>query len=530
MPVEARPATTGYRIRRFVDRNRPAVLGAAGALVALVVGLGVAVWQGQVAAAERDRAEAALVEAAHERDRAQQQAARAGAVQTFLVDMIGRAAPATTGGTALTVREVLDEADTELMTPAMQNQPEVSMQVRTTLGRMYRVLGRGEAAVRQGRLAYRMGLQHLGAADSLTLQTGSQYGISLLRTGQIQKADSLYGILVPRLNHVEASPALRFVVLSHYGEVLRHQSRLDSAEAVLDTALRWYDRSSQPDTTLWTTALSNLGGVYRRQGRLDDAEDAYRRALTIAEERASEERLPSIAILANNLGNVYANRGDYAEAEPLLRRSLTLMTDLFGETSGNVAATLTNLSRSLYEQGKLTEADRLSKRAVALHREVFPPSDYRIGFALGVRARILLARGQWRATQTSADESLRLFRNALGAQHPATLGMHQTLADVHERLGAWDAAATHSKAALAGYRAVRDSTDAAVIGTRVQLGRVRTMQGRYDEAERLLLAAHRVQTGDSLTSVHRETHNWLVRLYDAWGRPDAAERWRGEAQ
>ena len=530
LPVVARPATTGYRIRRFVARNRTAVLGAVGALLALIVGLGVAVWQGQVAAAQRDRAEQALQNAAEERDRAQQQAARAEAVQTFLVDMIGRAAPATTGGEALTIREVLDEAEAELNAPAMRQQPEVSMDVRTTLGRMYRVLGRGEDAVRQGRRAYQMGLQHLGATDSLTLQTGSQYGISLLRTGQFQQADSLYGVLVPRLQSMDAPPSLRFVLLSHYGEVLRHQQRLDSAEVTLQTALRAYDRMSTPDTTLWTTALSNLGGVYRRQQRFDAAEEAYRRALSIAEQRAYEERAPSIAILANNLGTLHTNRGEPEQAEPLLRRSLRLMIDLFGETSGNVAATLTNLSRVLHVQDKIAAADTLSARAVAVHREVFPPSDYRIGFALAARVSVLMTQERSADARAAAEEALRLFQNTLGPQHPNTISMRQTVAQAARQQGDLQAAAVQQAAVLKAYRATRDSTDAALATAQVQLGDIRTAQGRYDDAEQLLLDAHRVQHGDSLTALHRQIHEGLAALYDVWNRPEKAERWRNATE
>lgn len=514
MPVEARPATTGYRVRRFVDRNRPAVLGAAGALVALLVGLGVAVWQGQVAAAERDRA--------------QQQAIRARTVQTFLIDMIERAAPAVTGGDALTVREVLREADAELNTPALQAQPEVTTDVRVALGRMHRVLGQGSEAVRQGRLAYETSRQARGMTDSLTLLAGTQYGMSLLRNGQIPQADSLYRALLPRLRQGRARPALHFSLLSHYGEVLRYRSRLDSAEALLQESLDWYDRMAQPDTTLLSTALSNLAGVYRRQGRLEEAEQTYRRALTLAEENSTEERELSIAILTNNLANVQRQRGNIDASEQMFRRALDLSTTLFGEDSPNVAAILTNLSRVLSLQGDLQEADRLSARAVALHRDLFPQTDYRIGFALNVRTSILQLLGRLNDARASAEEALRLFQTNLGPQHPRTAGMHRTLAAVHREQNNLSQAAEHGTAALAAYRATFDSTHMSLAAARGELAATRTAQGQYDKAERLLQDAHRVLEGTAQTELHQQIHARLAALYEAWGRPEEARRWNDE--
>ena len=55
-PVRAQPDTIGYRAAKFMQRNRLAVAAAALVVTALVVGLGVAAWQAQVARAEKANA------------------------------------------------------------------------------------------------------------------------------------------------------------------------------------------------------------------------------------------------------------------------------------------------------------------------------------------------------------------------------------------------------------------------------------------------------------------------------------------
>lgn len=51
---------------------------------------------------------------------------------------------------------------------------------------------------------------------------------------------------------------------------------------------------------------------------------------------------------------------------------------------------------------------------------------------------------------------------------------------------------------------------------------------RYAEAEPLLLEGQRVlnETFDETDERTQAVVRWLVQLYDAWGRPDQAARWR----
>ena len=55
-PITAAPESTGYRVRKYVRRNRALVAGAGAVLMALVVGLGLATWQWQAANRARDAA------------------------------------------------------------------------------------------------------------------------------------------------------------------------------------------------------------------------------------------------------------------------------------------------------------------------------------------------------------------------------------------------------------------------------------------------------------------------------------------
>jgi serine/threonine protein kinase len=91
-PVLARPDSTGYRLRKFVSRNRAAV--AAGVVIAstIIAGAGVATWQ--------------AIEAKHERDLALQQQMRSDAYSSFVSVLLQDAAGG--GAQGLTATGLLD--------------------------------------------------------------------------------------------------------------------------------------------------------------------------------------------------------------------------------------------------------------------------------------------------------------------------------------------------------------------------------------------------------------------------------------
>src|SRR5690606_10820690 len=84
-PIAARPDSTGYRMRKFVARHRLAVGSASGVLLALIAGLGAALWQADVARRHAERADAETARAEQEATLAREQALRTRKVKEFFV-------------------------------------------------------------------------------------------------------------------------------------------------------------------------------------------------------------------------------------------------------------------------------------------------------------------------------------------------------------------------------------------------------------------------------------------------------------
>ncbi|MDX1385105.1 MAG: tetratricopeptide repeat protein, partial [Thermoanaerobaculia bacterium] len=133
LPVTARPDTLRYRAGKFVRRHRFAVAAAA-AVFLLTLGFG-AVMATQ-AARIADQAEAL----ATERDRAQQEAAKAEQTAAFLADLFEAADPAARQGGALTARDLLDRGGDRLRRDFAE-QPDVQAELMDVLARTYANLG-----------------------------------------------------------------------------------------------------------------------------------------------------------------------------------------------------------------------------------------------------------------------------------------------------------------------------------------------------------------------------------------------------
>ena len=136
-PVAAGPPSSTYRLRKLARRHRGAVIAAALvflALLAAVVGTSLG-----------------FLEAAAERDRAQQEAENAHAVTEFLAGTLELTDPEIAQQPEISVRALLDHAALRLT--ALAGQGNAELRLRTTIGRAYNSLGEAPLAERHLRRA-----------------------------------------------------------------------------------------------------------------------------------------------------------------------------------------------------------------------------------------------------------------------------------------------------------------------------------------------------------------------------------------
>lgn len=375
LPVEAVPASTTYRLAKFVRRNRLPVAAGSLMALALVAGLGMATW--------------GLTQARAERDRAQVEAARAMQMVDFVRHMFESIDPVMAEGYDIALlRRVLDDAADRAVVE-LDGQPQVLSDLQYTFGLAYRAIGEWQAARQQFSAAVE--LSRLADLDEAYLATSIALAISEHHFDENEAALLRIDEVLTRLDgSPAAAPRLRLAALTTQAFALQHLQRLQEAEATFRQVIGMTEGASEADlVSERLDALRGLAQVHSDRFEFDQAVEVYQQALS--EGRAWEDPRATNVLLSlfNDLAVTYLRRQQYAEAEPLLREALERGAALYGPEHPSLLNLTSNLAGSLRQQGRAEEALPLylsaRDRAHRLHDADHPSvlaADFNLGNGL----------------------------------------------------------------------------------------------------------------------------------------------------
>jgi len=470
-PISARPDTLAYRTARFVGRHTRGV-ATGGAMVLLLVGL-VAFYTTRLAA---------------ERDRARLQADKAAKVSELLTGLLTGADPfRTRDAKEPTVRNLLD-AGAERIQKELAGEPELQAEMLTVIGRVYERLGLHdkakpllEQAVASGRRA--LGPEHERVAQSL----------------------------------------------HNLGVVLREMGDLAAAAPLLEEALAMRRRLLGREHKDVAQTLQELAYLHDLRG---DAsfEPLLREALAIRRKVLGEEHGDTVSSL-NDLGLfLLLQKGDVAGAEPLLRQCLASNRKLLGEGHPDVATAMGNLALAAQAKGDHAEAESLIRQGLSISRKALGDRHPDIGIKLYNLSKPLRSQGKYDEAAAALEEALQITRPALGEDHSRTVRFTVALALIRLEQGQARVAEPMLRHALQVRQRTLSEDDLRIGQTKSILGGVLTRLARYDEAEPLLVDAQRILKDASAPGEEgqeaRANLTRLVALYEAWGRPEQAARYR----
>jgi tetratricopeptide (TPR) repeat protein len=314
--VEACPPGTGYRLRKFLRRNRRPVLAAVVVLAALVAGVTVSTWQAVRATAAQRNAE--------------REAARARALNDYLVNhFLTEAEPGRNPrDKPITLEEILDKSGQQV-DQVFAQQPELAASLHFTFGSTY----------------YRLGLWD--RAD-----THLQKAVTTRR--------ELFG--PDRFETLEAVDKL--------AAVRQGQGRPAEAEQLLRANLETSRRCLGPEHWFTLMSMNNLAASLFDGRKLEEAEALNRECLDLYRRLIGPENLNTL-ITEHNLATTLMHRGKVDEAEPLLRANLETLRRAHGPAHPTTLVAEQNLVQLLKERGNLAEAGPLGRQNLEANRRVF---------------------------------------------------------------------------------------------------------------------------------------------------------------
>lgn len=514
-PIAARPPTLGYRARKFVRRNRTAVIGALVAILLLATQTGIF-----------------LSRLAEERDVAQREAARATETLRFLTEVFRGVDPFVGADPDLTALELLGQGAARVEAE-LTDQPAIQADILDALGSVYENLG----ALDSARSAFSRSLAIREATfgpESLEAAHGiSQLGGLLIELDEVARADSLIlrslalrrEHLPPNHPDIAADLGQRAYLADRAGRLQVSDSLFREALAVLDSSVGSPDDvRDDAELDLRGDLLSNHGALLVEMDRLEEAEAVLRKALEIRR-RLYGDRHPEVAPTLNHLANVRLRAGDYEEAEALYQELLGWSSDLLGEDHPMITAWENNLSASLRGMSRYQEATEIQIRVLERRRATYGEEHGAVASALNNLANLYTDLGRLDEANATLEEALAINRAVFGDDHPAVATNLNNLATMAWRRRDFEEALRMEQEVLEMDRRLLGPEHEYVATDLTNVGNYHLFLGQLDQAEGPL------REGLELIRRTRGSHNantanaaagyadWLI----AVGRAEEAE-------
>jgi eukaryotic-like serine/threonine-protein kinase len=356
-PIHARPDNPRYRLRKFVGRNRLAVAAATLGLVALLAGLGLALWQADAARIAAQRADA--------------EARRAESVKSFLLSVFRQSDPDGPDGAVVTARELL-ERGTQRIEVELAGEPATQAEVLDAVARIEANLGLIDRALAHAQRALALREAILPRGDARIAESRVLLGTTQQDHGDIDQAvrtleRGLAETLAARgADSLEAAEARRPLAMA----LLRPEDRARAAD-LLRQALVTIRRRLGDSHIETAETLLQLGSVLEAGQKYEEAEKACREALARLQ-RTLGPRHPKVAAAQATLAGLLDRLSHPAEARVLFERAIATQRAILGPYHLRLAETLFSYGLLMIGQQEHAGADAALNEALS----IFGPTRY----------------------------------------------------------------------------------------------------------------------------------------------------------
>ena len=410
-PVQARPDSELYRIRKFAARNRIAVAAAASVLLAVVVGAAGVAWQAREARAEQQRAKE---------------------VKNFIEAIFRDTDPYQRTTPDPSVKDLLRYAHLRV-NRELHERADTRVELLELVGASQKNIQDTDAALATLNEAVAVGQEELGAEHPLTLRARTTR-LDLLRfLGRREELRKELETLLPLLRDGHGQPADLVVALSMKAhnaiDAANYPEAVAAAKESFDTALRNPDlRSTQASSSATLLALA-----YEYSRQPENAKSAAELGVKLARDANGETVVDSNTIEARIvLARALGELGQLASCIDEMERAIKDSQSHFGPTAIEVAFNLHNLVKYLVEAGNVkraVEVSAMAERIFSLHAK---PGTYFLPYARASHAMTMLAaRGRQPAPQeivSSLETASAELASVLGKDHPIYISVREGLA------------------------------------------------------------------------------------------------------
>jgi serine/threonine protein kinase len=476
-PVEAAPPSVGYRLSKFVRRNKGLVAAVAVVLLALGLGLVGTLWQAHEAAAQRDFAR---IEAQRADERALAAQAAEGEARRLAESEATQRAEAQAQKLAAEQAAAAEKARAEELRAVAEFQRSMLDQVDA-----------GRAGQKLSQDLLRLHHEALAGDGSTEIEREEAERAFAEQLARVNATDAAADVIVGTLlEPASRTVAERFGDQPLVGATLRQTladvysllGRFEKATPLQEAALAAREGELGAEDPATLLSARNEAQLLEKRGRLEEAERGYRETLARSRRVRGNEHAETI-VLATGLSNVLRELGRNEESEQLAREAVELARKTLGNEARSTLVALNVLGQVLIARGTPQEAEPLWREACETGKRVFGEEDrdvvtwsHNVGGLLGVL-------GRPKDSEPFYREALAASRRLNGEEHPDTFQLLHSLGGCLQRQARYAEAEPLLQAALDGRTRVLGPRHASTATTQSQLGSLYREQGRFAEAE-----------------------------------------------
>jgi tetratricopeptide (TPR) repeat protein/tRNA A-37 threonylcarbamoyl transferase component Bud32 len=288
---------------------------------------------------------------------------------------------------------------------------------------------------------------------------------------------------------------------------------------------------AHPDTL---TTLNDLARAYQEGGKLPEAIRLLEQVRDQVVEKLGLEHPVTVTTLGY-LAGAYWDADRRAEAIPLLEHVRAQHMKTLGPDHPHTWRTLGNLALAYRSVGRSSEAIPLLEQVRAQQTKTLGPDHPATLATLGSLTAAFRAAKQFDRALAAYEEALEIRGRGLPADDPARADALIAYGDCLLEAGK----AAEAESVLRQGLTIRENKqpdDWTTFNAKSLLGRSLAGQKKYADAEPLLLQGHEglQQRQDQIPAKGKvrltEALDRLVQLYEDWGKPEDAARWRARRE
>jgi serine/threonine protein kinase/tetratricopeptide (TPR) repeat protein len=498
-PVLAHPPGAGYRLRKFVRRNRVQVIAAGGVLLALVAGvigttLGLveAHRQTEIARGETLKKEEARAEEARQKGIAEEE--RQAAVLALkrqektteaLVGVLRDIYPTSEEKEGLPLRTLLArnlKGAADALQTGDAGDPLSTARMQTFLGTAFIGVGDAKAAVAvldRAVTAYR---ERLGLDDPTTLDATNQLALAHRADGEPEKGVELLTDALKRSRATRGPDHLQTLgLMNNLAVTLRHAKQLAKALPYYFEVEAKTRATMGPKHQSTLAATHDLALAHKDLGRADKALPLLEDTLAAARTVLGDDH-PFTLKTMSNLADIYGNARELKKAMSLLLEALGGRRKKLGPTHPETLGTMHTLAMGHLDAGEPAMAVPLLEEELEGLQARFGADHLRTLNTVELLAQAYLVGGQLDKALPLMADTLTRAEAKFGKDHPSTLGLMNNLAASYWQAKQYDKAVAMFERLLPLHEAKFGKDHPLTINVQANLGVNYGDAGRLKEA------------------------------------------------